>query len=1018
MIQSGPSTKKAGKPEFQLTPAQLKAISHPAAPLMIMAGAGTGKTTTLIHRVVHLIEQQDIPPEQILALTFSEKAAAELQLRVREATYHDKPVAAATFHAFCYQAVLEFEPAFRPRSLMTDGDILFLLREHYAELQDLKSEVFRREPLLAVQAFKRFFDHLRDELIQPEDLPTLLEHTQQRLAAEGADDWEVTAHQLADHCAVFPLYQRWKAENNLVDYGDMVYECWRLMVSESRVLPTLRQRYRAIVVDEFQDNNYALNMIVGRLAEVNPHVTVVGDDDQCIYSFRGASSYNIRDFQARYQAQSGYAEAILDINHRSTQPILDLANEIIALNTGRQIKQLHVDENAPPGTLPTLAIGSTTAQTGFIAQEITRFLEQGTPPGDIAILTRTHAHAREVVSALVRHDIPCRHVNVKFFQVPAIRTALAWCAVVADTPTAPAALYRLLGEHAGPDTGTLLPVVIQRLADNSPAAETGPEIPAAATALCQSILDLRAESRDADAAHMLRRILEVSGLYRQPFEAGFQEDRVAIANLNLLQDIATNFTDRYTDNQLPRFVHYMEVMQAADAIEARVPDTPATDAVHVMTVHAAKGREFPRVFIPFLQSARFPLNYRPSQVMDSPPSDWHHWQPDPILDGKTAHLEEERRLLYVAITRARSDLVLLTTPQRRSSLIRNLPAELVTESTLMEPEDQADQTPADLLRQELKQRLATELSRGAYDQAQQLVDALRLVDEHESGLAPDFSSHPLGDELRQRLTPAEDATAPPGTAAPLTLSASSIGSYETCPLMYRFAHVERIPGKEDKPYLTFGRIIHRVLEAWHNPTDEQPRPPILDLLDSVWQSEGFTYPQEEAQYREDARTLLTTYLEHLADRQPPVLGVEHRFSFALDGIEIKGRIDRIDLDSSGHLSLIDYKTSRRKMTAKEARQDPQLALYALYVLQVKEIDGRPLDPAQDLDLTYYFLRADEPEVTISFDAPELDAFRQRIAEVAAGIRRRDYPAHTGYHCRYCDYRDLVCPEWEQGRLVS
>ncbi|UCH10736.1 MAG: ATP-dependent helicase, partial [Fidelibacterota bacterium] len=672
MTGFGPSGQLGDEPAIHLTPAQLEAVRHPLAPLMIMAGAGTGKTTTLIHRIVHLIEQQAIRTEQILALTFSEKAAAELQLRVREATRQDQPVAAATFHAFCYQVVLEFDPAFRSRALMTDGDILFLLREHYAELRDLSSEVFRREPLQAIQSFKNFFHRLRDELITPAELPALLEKTRQQLAADRAEGWEETARQLADHCAVFPRYQQWKADDQLVDYGDMVYECWHLMESAPDLLPTLQQRYRAIIVDEFQDNNYALNMIVGRLAEDRPHVTAVGDDDQCIYSFRGASAYNIRDFQDRYQALPDYAEIILDINHRSTQPILDLANEIIAPNTGRQSKQLRADQAAPTGSLPTLAIGSTSAQTGFIAQEITRLLEQGSPPGDIAILTRTHSHAREVVSALVRHDIPCLYTNVKFFQVPAIRSALAWCTAVANTPAAPAALFRLLGECVGPDAGSLLPTVVQHLVSDAADTVTEPELPAAAADLLRNILDLRTESRESDASHALRRILEVSGLYRQPFKAGFQEDQVAIANLNLLQDLAASFTDRYTDNHLPRFVHYMEVMQAADAVQARVPDSPATDAVHVMTVHAAKGREFPVVFIPFLQSARFPLNYRLSPMVDSPPLQWHHWQPDPTLDGKTAHLEEERRLLYVAITRAEEDLYLLTTPQRRSSLIRNL----------------------------------------------------------------------------------------------------------------------------------------------------------------------------------------------------------------------------------------------------------------------------------------------------------------------------------------------------------
>jgi RecB family exonuclease len=286
------------------------------------------------------------------------------------------------------------------------------------------------------------------------------------------------------------------------------------------------------------------------------------------------------------------------------------------------------------------------------------------------------------------------------------------------------------------------------------------------------------------------------------------------------------------------------------------------------------------------------------------------------------------------------------------------------------------------------------------------------VEEHEAGLSPDFGSHPLGDELQRRLLPdAAEPAAPASQPPALTLSASAIGSYETCPLQYRFARVDHIPGREERPQLTFGRIIHAVLEAFHRPDRDEPRPEIADLLEQNWQSEGFTYPQEEAQHKEDAGKLLAVYQEHLAGTEPPVLAVEHRFTFSLNEVTITGRIDRIDLDDSGRIALIDYKTSRRKLTEKEARREPQMALYAMYILQAGEIDGRKVGGSA-MDLTYYFLRDEEPEVTVSFDKEELADFRQRVAQAADGIRRRDFPHRKGYHCNYCDYKDLICPAWE------
>jgi DNA helicase-2/ATP-dependent DNA helicase PcrA len=461
----------------------------------------------------------------------------------------------------------------------------------------------------------------------------------------------------------------------------------------------------------------------------------------------------------------------------------------------------------------------------------------------------------------------------------------------------------------------------------------------------------------------------------------------------------------------------MEVLQDANAVEARIPLEEPTDAVQVITVHSAKGREFPVVFLPFLQSARFPLNYRPPDVVDTPPTDWHPWQLERPLEGKPAHLEEERRLFYVAVTRAKEQCIILTTPKRRSPFIRDLPDGLVTERELMEPEVQTPSGLPEQVTTELKQRLAQELSRSAWEQTHQLVDAIRLVQEFKQGLQPDLSAHPLGAQLREllRLSETTDKSTPPRQS--LSLSPSSIGSYETCPLQYRFSRIDHIPGKEDKPYFTFGRVIHAVLEAYHEPDGEHHGRPLLELLEEKWESEGFTFPQEEDQYRADARKLLTAYEQALA-APPPVLAVEHHFSFPLDDITLTGRIDRIDLDKAGRAALVDYKTSRRRMTEKEAAADPQLALYALYMRQAGEIEDRKV-PAkvEDMDLIYYFLRSDEPQVVVHMDDATLDAFRQRVAEVADGIRRRQFPHRKGFHCGYCDYKDLICPAWEKESLA-
>ncbi|MEE9161969.1 MAG: ATP-dependent DNA helicase, partial [Candidatus Neomarinimicrobiota bacterium] len=775
------------------------------------------------------------PPERILALTFTEKAADELRTRINALT--SRPgLTTAPFHAFCYQAVLEFSPDYRSRQLMTDGDALFLLREHYPALTALESSVFRREPPRAILAFKHFFDRLREELIDPARFPELL---QSQVAASGeADDEGLELyHQLLDHCAVFPEYQRWKSEAGWVDYGDMVYECWRLLESRPEVLAALQDRYGTIIVDEFQDNNYALNVVVGRLAEKHLSVTVVGDDDQCIYAFRGASSYNLNDFRRRYRKHPHFAEIMLEENHRSTQPILDVANTVIAENSGRPDKRLNASRSPASGPgagqLPLLAIGSSRAQLDYLATEISRLTAGGEfAPRDIAILARTNRQAGKVVAHLARSGIPSQYQNVGFFRLPAVRTALAWCSVVAGTPDAPAGLHRLITEHGLREPGAWQDAMERLFGEVK--ADAG-EADSAMEALATRIERLTVAATTHDAAQLVERILATSGLYRKHFKAGFREDFVAVANLNLLFETAREFARRHRDNTLARFVQYITVMREADALVARWPGTADVDAVHVMTVHAAKGREFPVVFLPNLQSAQFPLNYRSPGELAEPPPEWRLWQSDAPLDPRASHLEEERRIFYVALTRARDRLTLLATPKRQSPFVRNLPRNLVMEKALPEQETPGQPSGAvDPLRAELTQRLSRELSRGAFEQAHQLVDALDLIGQHQAGQSPDFSSHPLGDELSQRLSVNdESASGPELQQDELTLSASGMASYETCPLQYRFARIEHIPTL-DKPYMRLGTIVHAVLEEFHKPGRTDPRPSTSALLDQAW----------------------------------------------------------------------------------------------------------------------------------------------------------------------------------------
>ena len=320
------------------------------------------------------------------------------------------------------------------------------------------------------------------------------------------------------------------------------------------------------------------------------------------------------------------------------------------------------------------------------------------------------------------------------------------------------------------------------------------------------------------------------------------------------------------------------------------------------------------------------------------------------------------------------------------------------------------------LQTRLRQRLSQELADRRYPQAHELVKALEFVDQHERGLTPEWSVSPLGDELRGKL---EGPAATPPTGEPFTLSSSKIDTYEKCPLKYRFQHVDHVPSKdESSPALIFGKVVHEVLEAYHHTGNHQAQRPILDILEDTWTPGEFSFPQESDQHHQEAVDILTRYAARHPPDEPQIAAVEHPFEFEQSGVVIRGKIDRIDMDPSGRVTLVDYKTSRSPLKPAQAKREMQLGLYALYVAQASDVAvrGRSLGNLPDAG-TYYYLREEEPEVTIRYQPGELSGHEERITAVVEGIRAGKFPTTEDTRtCDFCDYKDLVCPKWEQGSL--
>ena len=990
---------------FTANEAQAQAITHPPAPMMIIAGAGTGKTTTLLHRIIYLIEQNNISPENILSITYTEKAAEELKMRVvNEVGLTAEMMTVGTFHAFCYSVVKEF--AFTPEKqpvLMEEGDGIFLLLDRFDELAPFESKEFPLDPVHAVtKSFIPFFNRIRDELIDP---------TRQKIPAVEKDNGaqEKTA-QLRDLVRIYQIFQSWKRAAGMVDYGDMIQLCWELM-QQPHILTKLQNKYQHLIVDEFQDNNYALNTIIGRLAEKHKSITVVGDDDQVIYSFRGASSYNINDFQQRYKDHPNYSEIALVENYRSFQPILDAANAVIANNLRRQPKTL-VNPRMNNGQKPDIYFGNTTTQNDNLSLIIDDLLKQGHFYGDIAILCRTRAQAKEAAYQLLQVHLPVSIFLSEYFKLPVIRDILAWCHVVAGGSQIDSAFYRLLNNTIGTDKARNLYKKYSRRDLTNRYLLINQESHTNSTEIDQDIIQLltmikrlknHSKQRKKSAGEMVWEICLTTNLLHTYAARYEYSDWVALANAGDFITRSLEFSRRhYGNNSLKRFLRFMETMQQSNTIPAIEPSHPThLTAITVQTIHKAKGLEYPAVILPYNQSQRFPLNYRPEKLIDAPPKEWNYNKTSANISAKESHIQEERRLFYVALTRAKKHLVLLAPEKRTSPFIKEIPIELTRRVTMDTNIKENGQDLYKDLRIEYEQRLNAALLQNQFEMARNFIQVLERLMAIAQNTDFTWGTENWEIELQQKLL---DKPLPKVPNHPV-LSASAIDTYDQCPLKYRLGYIDNVPETASKPQLIFGNIIHKVLEHYHKDKCSSEKE-ILDLLERFWQPEGFEYESKELSFKEQAVEILKRYYRYTKSFQQDIVETEYQFKFDLEFCSIRGKIDRIDRAGKGY-KVIDYKTSRKPIDPKNSLQ---LAVYCLFLAQ--QTDQQPGGLPEKASLL--FLRDEKLEYSHSFTTAELMDYKEKIRNVVTEIKNRNFNFNKGYHCEWCDYKQLLCPAWEEG----
>ncbi|MGA8074592.1 MAG: ATP-dependent DNA helicase [Candidatus Acidiferrales bacterium] len=976
--------------EIELNPEQLRAVEHGEGPLLVVAGAGTGKTRVITERIRLLLENDpELPGESILGLTFTDKAAEEMKWRIKkhvgERADH---VWLGTFHAFCNAILLEANPELRA---LDNFDHWILLRRN---IRQLELNVFRRlaDPGEFLNDFVAFFSRCQDELVSPEDydryVAGLHADYEARRAEMEPDARKIQEESLAREDELARAYRVSDAllrERKMVTFGAMLMQAVQMLRSNAPLLARLRERYRYILVDEFQDTNIAQLELLQLLMNDKRNLFVVGDHNQAIYRFRGASFASLKQFLTRFcgvsldTPEKRWPRVHLTQNYRSTKRILRVAGTVAAeSDNSRFIPFTPLMTANPEGDKIRIAeFGRPEEEAEWIASEIDRLHAAGVEWRDFAALYRKHTHRKYLVEALNRRQIPFVIKRLSILGSTMIRDVMAYLRLI-GTPSDDVSCARIIAVPYWRIEPRDLVRVAERAAKSKGQSlwnefeawckePAGPPKKSRARELAAFIGEMRERAKKLSAYELLLELIGKLGV--APLSADMDS-----YNLARLKEFVEEWQKKGDGRTLHDFLNYLNFFEEADG-DIFLQKEPVHDAVQLMTVHSAKGLEFPHVFILHLCKGDFPSGVR-RPVFEFPPRLLKEEQPE----GDYQKLEE-RRLFYVALTRGRRMLTLSTIINKRKKRSEFF-----------------DEVLGDAKIQKLD--------------IQQLVPRVEVPEREETvGSAAADASRPQLFGAAAGETKAYSRVAlwarafHPPRPEPLQLSASAIETYQKCPMKFLFSTAWELRGGP-AGQMTFGNVMHNTIKEFVAELKKRKKidfEEVSGIYDRFWSPAGYLDDYQEEEYKKEGLDELAKFHKTYAAAPADVLMQEKRFELPMEKeVTVLGRIDQVNRIRGDEVEVVDYKTGRAK-SQKDADSSLQLSLYALAAREVLE-----LKPAR---LTFYNLTTNEA-VTSERDEKALAKAREAVATTADLIRAGEYPAKPGFVCGYCDFRPL-CPAHEQ-----
>ncbi|NTU73550.1 ATP-dependent helicase, partial [Candidatus Roizmanbacteria bacterium] len=873
---------------------QQQAVKHHEGPLLIIAGAGTGKTTVIVEKVKHLLAENLCKPQEILALTFTEKAATEMEERIdRAMPYGYFQMWVSTFHSFADRILraeishIGLSPEYK--LLSTAESILFFQRN----LFQFELSYFRPlgNPHKFIEHMLQHFSRLKDEDITPEQYLEWASTLQpsEELLEEEIDKYQELAH-------AYITYEKLKIENSYMEFADLIYYVLQLFRKRPSILQKYRTQFKYILVDEFQDTNIAQYILIKLLAppELAPNLTVVGDDSQAIYKFRGASISNILTFMKDYEQA---AQITLRLNYRSYQSILDLSYKLIQNNNPDTLEytlKISKELTASRGDQKTTSFhwfsdGGKEAE--YVAEEIIRLRkEKGYAFSDFALLLRANGHSTLFQTTFSRFGIPFRFLGPGvLFKQPEIKDLLAYLYLLNDLEDSPS-FYRILTmslfKLPGEDLNQLLSFtkkISQPLFHSCKIVCSffepewfkeeyeiyRPYLPLISSetretvkGIVKTVQEQLSRSPHTPPSQLIYTFLQESGLLTQILEyATTKEEKIALNILKFLNRLKTYELD-HEDTNIRTIIEFIDMnLKMGESPASSDTDAAAYDAVNILTVHASKGLEFPVVFLGNLIKGRFP------SIEKSEPLPIPQDLIKELLPEGDYHLQEERRLFYVAMTRAK-DLLYLSaaatyTDGKREHKISPFVIEALGEKVVAQ-------------QQNIKKEEKTQIS---------LFDLFKQPEE-------------IIEKKASRIK---------------SFSYSQLESFKTCPLRYKYQYILKIPSPASHS-ASFGDSIHMTLQQFYldfNLDGTLGLDHALHIYERNWIPIGYSNTAHEKRSKEEGHTMLRKYFEQLHRPEISILGVEKIFKIKVhDDVYISGKIDRIDKKGLNEVEIIDYKTGK------------------------------------------------------------------------------------------------------------